>query len=43
MFEKISYPTDFSDVSKKALEQNKRLEVARTKEVVVLHVIGHDS
>jgi nucleotide-binding universal stress UspA family protein len=39
MFEKILYPTDFSDVSKKALEFIKKLKGAGTKEVVILHVI----
>lgn len=39
MFEKILYPTDFSDVSKKALEYIKRLKDAGTKDVIVLHVI----
>ena len=39
MFKKILYPTDFSDVSKKALDYIKQLKGAGTKEVVVLHVI----
>ena len=39
MFEKILYPTDFSDVSKKALDFIKQLKGAGTKKVVVLHVI----
>ena len=39
MFEKILYPTDFSNVSKKALKYIKRLKDAGAKEVVVLHVI----
>jgi nucleotide-binding universal stress UspA family protein len=39
MFKKILYPTDFSDVSKKALDYIKQLKEAGTKEVVVLHVI----
>lgn len=39
MFEKILYPTDFSDVSKKALEFIKKLREAGTKEVVILHVM----
>jgi nucleotide-binding universal stress UspA family protein len=39
MFEKILYPTDFSDASKKALDYIKQLKGAGTKEVVVLHVI----
>ena len=39
MFEKILYPTDFSDVSKKAMAFIKQLKGAGTKEVVVFHVI----
>jgi nucleotide-binding universal stress UspA family protein len=39
MFEKILYPTDFSDVSKKAMVFIKQLKGAGTKEVVVFHVI----
>ena len=39
MFEKILYPTDFSDVSRKALDYVKHLKEVGTKEVVVLHVI----
>ena len=39
MFEKILYPTDFSDVSKKALNYLAQLKAAGTKEIVVLHVI----
>ena len=39
MFEKILYPTDFSDVSKKALDYLVQLKDAGTKEIVVLHVI----
>jgi nucleotide-binding universal stress UspA family protein len=39
MFEKILYPTDFSDVSKKALGYLAQLKDAGTKEIVVLHVI----
>jgi len=39
MFEKILYPTDFSDVSKKAMGFIKQLKGAGTKEVVVFHVI----
>ena len=39
MFEKILYATDFSEVSKKALDYVKQLKDAGTKEVVVLHVI----
>ncbi|MFC1891975.1 universal stress protein [Thermodesulfobacteriota bacterium] len=39
MFEKILYPTDFSDVSKKALEYIKELKQSGLKEVIILHVI----
>jgi len=39
MFEKILYPTDFSDVSKKALDYLKQLKDAGTKEIIVLHVL----
>jgi len=39
MFTKILYPTDFSDVSRKAMEYVKKLAEAGAKEVVVTHVI----
>lgn len=39
MFEKILYPTDFSNVAKNALDFIKTLENADKKEVIVLHVI----
>lgn len=39
MFTRILYPTDFSDVSKKALAYIKQLKEAGTKEIIVLHVI----
>jgi len=39
MFQKILYPTDFSDVSQKALDYIKQLKEAGSKQVVVLHVI----
>jgi len=39
MFEKILYPTDFSDVAVKALKYIKRLKTSGAKEVIVLHVI----
>jgi len=39
MFAKILYPTDFSDVSKKALNYLKQLKGAGAKEIVILHVI----
>jgi len=39
MFERILYPTDFSDVSKKAINFIKRLKGAGTKEVIVFHVL----
>ena len=38
MFEKILYPTDFSDVAVKALEYVKRLKASGAREVIVLHV-----
>lgn len=39
MFEKILYPTDFSDISKKALDYIKKLKGVGAKEIVLLHVI----
>ena len=39
MFKKILYPTDFSDVSKKALNHIKQLKSGGAEEVIVLHVI----
>jgi nucleotide-binding universal stress UspA family protein len=39
MFEKVLYPTDFSDVSKKAIDYVKHLKESGTKVVIVLHVI----
>lgn len=39
MFEKILYPTDFSNVSMKACDVIKQLREAGTQEVVILHVI----
>lgn len=39
MFEKILYPTDFSDVAEKALAYLKKLKGSGAREVVVLHVI----
>ena len=39
MFEKILYPTDFSDVAKDALDFIKNLENPQQKEVIVLHVM----
>jgi len=39
MFDRILYPTDFSDVSMKALNYVKRLKDAGAREVTVLHVI----
>jgi nucleotide-binding universal stress UspA family protein len=39
MFEKILYPTDFSEISKKSMDFIKQLKGAGTKEVVVFHVI----
>ncbi len=39
MFKKILYPTDFSDVSKKALASILQLKTAEAQEVVIMHVI----
>jgi len=39
LFRKILYPTDFSDVSKKALNYLIQLKEAGTEEVVILHVL----
>ena len=39
MFKKILFPTDFSDISKKALEHIKQLKAAGAEEVVALHAI----
>jgi len=39
MFEKILYPTDFSDASKKAVDYLVQLKEAGAKEIVILHVI----
>jgi nucleotide-binding universal stress UspA family protein len=39
MFKKILYPTDFSDVSKMALEYIKQLKDSGVEEILVLHVI----
>ena len=39
MLEKILFPTDFSDVAKKALGYIEQLKQAGIKEVIVLHVI----
>lgn len=39
MFRKILYPTDFSDVSKNALNYLKQLKESGAEEVFVLHVI----
>jgi nucleotide-binding universal stress UspA family protein len=41
MFDKILYPTDFSDVARKALGYLKRLKDSGVREVVVLHVIDY--
>lgn len=38
MFERILYPTDFSDVAKKGLDFIRQLRDAGAKEVIVLHV-----
>jgi nucleotide-binding universal stress UspA family protein len=39
MFDKILYPTDFSDVANKAMDCIAKLKEAGGKEVIVLHVI----
>ena len=41
MFKRILYPTDFSDVSKKALDYIKQLKEGGSQTVIVLHVIDH--
>lgn len=43
MFEKVLYPTDFSDVAMKAFEFIKQLKNDRVKEVIILHVIDQKS
>jgi nucleotide-binding universal stress UspA family protein len=43
MFEKILFPTDFSDVATKALQYVKRLREAGGVEVTVLHVIDQSN
>jgi nucleotide-binding universal stress UspA family protein len=40
MFAKILYPTDFSDVSKKALAYIKSLKGTGSKQVIILHVVN---
>ena len=39
MFNKILFPTDFSEASTEALEYIKSLKDSGTEEVVVLHVV----
>ena len=39
MFKRILYPTDFSDVSKKALDYIKQLKESGSETVILLHVI----
>jgi nucleotide-binding universal stress UspA family protein len=39
MFKKILYPTDFSEVAKKALPYIVGLKGAGTKEVIILYII----
>jgi len=39
LFQKILYPTDFSDTSQKALEYLLRLREAGVREVVIVHVV----
>lgn len=43
MFERILFPTDFSDVARKALSVVKELRTAGAQEVVTLHVIDQRS
>ena len=43
MFKKILYPTDFSDVSLKALDFLKQLKECGSEEVLVLHVINEQT
>ena len=43
MFEKILFPTDFSDVAKKALQYVKRLKEAGGREIILLHVIDQSN
>jgi nucleotide-binding universal stress UspA family protein len=43
MFEKILYPTDFSEVATKALQYVKLLREAGGQEVVVVHVIDQSN
>ena len=40
MFKKILYPTDFSDVSKKAIDYIKQLRERGSEMVIVMHVIN---
>jgi hypothetical protein len=40
MLEKVLYPTDFSDVSKKALSYLKSMKNAGAKQVIILRVIN---
>ena len=40
MFKKILYPTDFSDVSKKAIDYIKKLRERGSETIIVLHVIN---
>jgi len=39
MFEKILYPTDFSDAAHRAMDFIVQLKMAGTREVIVLHVV----
>ena len=43
MFEKILFPTDFSDVARKALSFIKQLKEAGGKEVTLMHVIDQSN
>ncbi len=41
MFKKILFPTDFSPISRKALEYLKQLKAGGAEEVIALHVIDN--
>ena len=43
MFKTILYPTDFSDVSKKALDYIKQLKEGGAENVILLHVVDQRS
>ena len=43
MFKTILYPTDFSDVSKKALDYIRQLKEGGAETVILLHVVDRRS